>query len=103
MTGDGVAKMSGEDKTPEEKQAIEETLEAERRKQLEDQWNMGKLFLATGFALILWGWMNGVVSWHFHYLARLLGLARFPLPEDIGYALQYLKAKVGGSGAAEEL
>lgn len=97
VNADGVAAMTAEAKSAEEKEAIEDELEAERRQQLQDQWNMGKLFLAIGGSIILWGWMNGFVSWHFHYLASLFGFRRFPLPEDIK---NYL---VGGGGGGQEL
>lgn len=89
-----VSKMTGSEKTEEEKQQIAAELEAERKKQLEDQYNMGKLFLAIGAGIILWGWMNSTVSWHFNYLAQLVGLERFPLPEDLVWARKALTDRI---------
>lgn len=59
---------------------------------------MGKLFVAVGVSVIIWGWMNGTMSWHFHALARLTGLDHFPLPADIS---QFFASLMGRSSQAE--
>mmetsp|Transcript_13938 Transcript_13938/g.18596 ORF Transcript_13938/g.18596 Transcript_13938/m.18596 type:complete len:117 (-) Transcript_13938:196-546(-) len=71
--------------TEEEKEELKKELDEDFQKQMEDQRNMGKVMLLIGFAIIVMAWLNGVVSWHFHYVARLIGLPRFPLPQDVSW------------------
>jgi len=89
-----VASMGGKEKSPEEQAEMEKEMEAERRKRLDDQWQLGKFFLTLGAGIIALGWLNGFVPWHLDFLAQALGLRRFPLPDDIGAFLGAFARKV---------
>jgi len=89
-----VAKMGKTVKTPEDEAKLKDEMAEERKRQLEEQMQNGKMLLCLALFIIAMGWYHGYVAWQFDYVAQAVGLPRFPLPEDLAAFADALVSKV---------